>query len=261
MGYAGVATPEHAVTLSSFYLSTNETTYALWHDVKVWADANDYTFANAGREGHGGTIGAAPTGASNEPVTTVNWRDAIVWCNARSHRAGLTPAYTYSGETITNSSDGTACDAAVFNASADGYRLPTEAEWEYAARHQDGALWTPGDYASGAGADYNDAPACQAVAWYAVNSSNAAHAVAGRSANQLGIHDMSGNVWEWCWDLYEAYGSGPDTDPTGPRTGSYRVMRGGSWPDPASYLRCAVRSYLYPSDTYRAVGFRCAMGL
>ncbi|MDE0839453.1 MAG: SUMF1/EgtB/PvdO family nonheme iron enzyme [Kiritimatiellae bacterium] len=124
MGWTGIATPEHSVTLSSFYLSKYETTYQLWHDVKTWASGSGYTFANPGREGRIGTIGAAPTGASSEPVTTVSWRDAIVWCNARSEQAGLTPAYTYSSATIRDATDATACDGAVLNLSATGTVCP-----------------------------------------------------------------------------------------------------------------------------------------
>ena len=141
--------------------------------------------------------------------------------------------------------------------AANGYRLPTEAEWEYASRYRDGSDWTPGDYASGATADYNDATATGLVAWYSVNSGSTTHPVGQNNANALGINDMSGNVWELCWDRYAAYESDPLSDPHGPVTGSYRLVRGGSWGETAVSLQCAYRlnSY-YPYLESEYVGFR-----
>jgi len=261
MGWAGLATNEHQVTLSSFYLARHEATYALWHAVRQWALANGYHFENAGREGNDGTDGAAPTpAASSEPVTRVSWRDVIVWCNARTEKEGLAPVYTYTNAVVRDSRYGnrTACDNAVFNAGNNGYRLPTEAEWEYAARYVDGYSWTPGDYPSGAAFNYSNAPACDAVAWYGDNSSNKTHTVGTKKPNQLGISDMTGNVREWCWDWYAAYSSAAVTNPVGPTSGSYRIERGGSWNTSPQGLPCARRSWIFPDHRIYSKGFRCA---
>jgi formylglycine-generating enzyme required for sulfatase activity len=208
------------------------------------------------------------TGDTNQhPVTTINWRDAMVWCNALSEKQGLTPVY------YTDNTQATVIRSVTDNSlihldygdiandcvkwAANGYRLPTEAEWEYASRYRDGSDWTPGDYASGATADYNDAPATDAVAWYSVNSGSSTHPVGQKKANALGVYDMSGNVYEWCWDWYAAYGSGPLSDPYGPDTaGTSRLLRGGSWSLNASYLQCAFRNHSYPYYEFNHVGFR-----
>jgi formylglycine-generating enzyme required for sulfatase activity len=131
------------------------------------------------------------------------------------------------------------------------YRLPTEAEWEYAAR---GGKNSKGYEYSGSNTPGN-------VAWYIDNSSNNSQPVATKQANELGLYDMSGNVWEWCNDWYGAYSSGSQTNPTGPSTGSGRVSRGGSWGAYAGYCRVASRGYDSPDYRYFSLGFRLVRSL
>ncbi|MDR2073639.1 MAG: formylglycine-generating enzyme family protein [Spirochaetaceae bacterium] len=233
------------VRLSPFKIARYETTYELWYEVKQWAASNGYTFANPGREGHDGTGGAAPTsGAKTEPVTGITWRDAIVWCNAYSEMNGKDPVY-YTGSgygtvlrVSTNTrGTGTAADSAVMKPGALGYRLPTEAQWEYAARGgRTPALTTPFTYAYAGSNTLND------VAWHHGNSPNGTHPVGEKAANTLGLYDMSGNAEEWCWDWFSrSISTGSESDPVGAASGTTRVLRGGSWDHAAASL-CEVSS-------------------
>jgi|ERR1035437_36226 formylglycine-generating enzyme required for sulfatase activity len=241
-------------TISAFKMGKYQVTYDLWYKVYTWAVANGYTFANAGAEGSNGTAGATPTTLS-QPVTTVNWRDAIVWCNAFSQKTGLTLVYcSDAGFTtaIKSSANGLygssvnttagSFDNPYVNWSANGNRLPTEGEYQYTASYEDGTAWTPYNYASGATAAYTNEAATDLVGWDSVNSGGTTNAVGRLAANALGIYDMSGNVWEWCFDWYGTYPATASTNYTGPASGSGRILRGGSFSYSAGILRVGYRN-------------------
>ena len=172
------------------------------------------------------------------PVVAVNWFGAAVFCNFMSERNDYKPSYN-----VTDWS----CDI-----SAKGFRLPTEAEWEYAAR---------GGLNSG-GYKYSGSDSLDAVAWYYSNAENEVRSVGGKQPNELGIYDMSGNVWEWCMDWYdnqyydECKEKGVVDNPQGPETGSRRVLRGGSWDFSGQFCRSANRFSDDPDDRDYDIGFR-----
>ena len=258
-------------TISAFKLGKYQVTYDLWYTVYTWAVANGYTFANAGAEGSNGTTGAAPTAAKYQPVTTISWRDAIVWCNAYSQKTGLSPVYCSDAAfttpikssidaTYSSSIDPTVggLDDPYVNWNTNGYRLPTEGEYQYTASYINGSSWTLYNYASGATADYTNEAATDLVGWDSVNSGSTTHAVGGLTANALGIYDMSGNVWEWCFDWYGTYPTTASTNYTGPASGSSRVSRGGSYGNSAGFLQVGFRDGGDPYDTLYFIGFRFA---
>ena len=213
--------PVHSVTLSKdFYMGKNEVTQAEWL-------------------AHMGTNPSEFVGM-DKPVEMVSFYSVLVYMNKRSLAEGLTPVYTISGSTnptawgaIPTTTNAT-WNAATSNWNANGYRLPSEAEWEFAAR---GATNTP-NYEF-AGSDNVDA-----VAWYSSNAGAATHNVGTKAANGLGLFDMSGNVQEWVWDWHSLtyYASSPSVDPYGPATGTQHVLRGGSWEQEASKNRVAFRN-------------------
>ena len=178
----------------------------------------------------------------NNPVNYISWYDALVYCNTRSIKEGLTPCYKIDGKTdpgewgAVPTENNSTWDAATCDFKADGYRLPTEAEWEWAARGGE-------SYTYAGSNDVDD------VAWYGKNGTRD---VKTKKANAYGLYDMSGNVWEWCWDWKGSISS--DTPDEGPASGSYRCQRGGSWCDSANYTQVDSRYGYDPS--FRYYGFR-----
>ena len=269
----GQASPEHTVaSIKLFAMAKYEVSYAQWLTVKTWATGNGYAFALTGTQGNSGG------GTNQDPVTTINWRDAIIWCNAASQKDGLNPVYftdvafstPLKTATTTNSVNSTpgSEDNPYINWSANGYRLPTGAEWEYAARYIDGMTYTRGDAPSG-WQDNNpanglvDTIEVNPVAWYTTNSGATTHSVGTTQANALGFLDMAGNVFEWTSDWFSSnYGtSSPytDADSQGAPPGSnLRATRGGAWASLATELVTTKPAGTNPWNGFSDTGFRLA---
>lgn len=175
------------------------------------------------------------TGDGRRPVERVSWFDAVEFCNRLSEREGFSPFYRIEGKQT-------------HIVGGNGYRLPTEAEWEFACRAGTTTRWWFG----------NDESRLGEFAWYRENSGRTAHPVGEKRANEFGLHDVHGNVWEWCQDWYGGYPSEAQVDPTGPESGSGRVLRGGAWGDDPDDCRSAVRFDDRPEDRSYVIGFRAA---
>lgn len=203
--------PVHSVILSSFYIGKYEVTQLQYEEVMGTNPADNYGVGDS------------------YPVYHVSWYDAVEFCNALSIANGYTPCYTINETNVT-------C-----NFGVNGWRLPTEAEWEYAARG--GVNWTD-DYRYSGCHDSSDLPD---YAWYCINCEDGMNEVGTKLPNQLNIYDMSGNVSEWCNDWYgsDYYENSPTNNPTGPSTGDDWVIRGGCWIDIQNHMRCSARSYFH----------------
>ena len=268
-----IVSEEFTHTVSSFSMGKYEVTYDLWYEVYNWAVEHGYNIANPGREGSEGTDGAKPSGITLKPVANITWRDAIVWCNAYSEISELTPVYytdplftTPLRSSTTNSDIDTTPgseDNPYVNWNADGYRLPTEGEWMYAASYIDGSSWLPMDHVSGdtTGPCYlEDGGQLSTVfgdyVWYQGNSGGKSQDVGAKKPNFLDIYDMSGNLQEWCWDWYAPWPTSPRTDYRGPNSGIYRKVHRGTWKEPSDACRVGCYANMYPYTLNYATGFR-----
>ncbi|CAM2895205.1 formylglycine-generating enzyme family protein [Rariglobus hedericola] len=254
-------TAVHTVSVKACYLEKYEVTKALWDEVRTWGIAHGYDLPV-------GVAKSTTDPVNNYPVHTISWYAVVRWCNARSEKAGLTPPYKVNGETYkTGATGAVTCDW-----TANGYRLPTEAEWEKAARGGlAGKRFPSGDTLTHAQANYVAAntlfsydteTASGYPAAFNIGEMPYTSPVGSFASNGYGLYDMAGNVAEWCWDLYDSgyYASSPINNPTGPETGAVRVVRGGSWFKYADVSRVANRSIFDPANGGSdEIGFRCVL--
>jgi formylglycine-generating enzyme required for sulfatase activity len=256
------ALPLHTVYVSAFYMDKYDVTLALWQQVYNWAITHGYSFDYAGSGK-----------AANHPVQTIDWYDCVKWCNARSEREGRTPAYyTSAAQTAVYRSGDIDITNGCVNWNS-GYRLPTEAEWEKAARGgASGQRFPWGNTISWSQANYYARPMSAGGYAYDVNPTQGynptfndgvwpyTNPVGYFAPNGYGLYDMAGNVWQWCWDRYGSYSSSSQNDPRGPTSGTYRVDRGGNWGYYAFGCRTAFRDYDYgPTSWNYGIGFRSVL--
>lgn len=208
--------PVHSVTVSSYLIGKYQVTQELWQYVM---EDNPSYFKGKRR-----------------PVEKVTWYDAVEFCNILSEMEGLEKAYSGAGKNIK-------C-----NFNSNGYRLPTEAEWDFAARGGNKSK----------GYKYSGGHTANSFAWYFDNAGEQTHDVGKKKPNELGLYDMSGNVWEWCWDWHNDYSYNAQIDPKGPASGEEKVMRGSSWIGDKERCRIASRAYELPTTAFGYIGFRLA---
>ena len=243
---------QHQVTVSSFYMGKYPVTVgefqrfvnATRYRTEAEKDRGGFVFTGSQWELKADANWRNPyfSQGDNNPVVLINWNDAVQYCNWLSGQEKLTPAYTINGNNVT------------LNKNANGYRLPTEAEWEYACRAGTTTPFSTGNNITTSQANYNGNGPYNNNAKGEYRKKTTA--VGSFTPNTWGLYDMHGNVNEWCWDWYENYSSKSQNDPIGADSGFFRVFRGGSWIKNANDLRSARRDVLMPDDRFSNIGFR-----
>ena len=236
---------EHTVSLTAYRIGETEVTQELWQ--AVMGNEPSYFDGSSGKEPVSGEA------QKKRPVENVNWYHAIAFCNKLSKACNLAPCYTVKDvnfDTLTfgdiPTSNNIDWNSAVCDWSKNGFRLPTEAEWEWAAMGGKDYKWS----------GTNELVQLINYAWYNANSGNKTHEVKQKQANGYGLYDMSGNVWEWCWDWYDTLPNPLPEDYSGAASGACRVGRGGSWSDDADYAARAYRDFGNPDYRFIILGLR-----
>jgi formylglycine-generating enzyme required for sulfatase activity len=242
--------PRHYVTVRSFAIGKYEVTQGQYFEVTGIKPASHMKNPDD----------ASQDGWMKLPVESISWYDTLVFCNQLSIKEKLKPVYSIDGSVDPDvwgdppTRRSTAWDAVGMDINADGYRLPTEAEWEYAAR---GGVESKNYLYAG-----SDTPS--QVAWYTPVNSRAVitiHEVGKKQPNELGLYDMSGNVMEWCWDWLDTYSEDHQNNPIGPSRGLYRVIRGGGWSIRDNYSRITYRHNNQAHYFGINLGFRVARNI